>query len=274
LAEIKLLSAGIDVGAENIKVAILNGDRLLASVTMPANWDTKGSLRWAYNEALAKAKIEMKAVDHIGATGIGRDSVDMATTYVTDSVCSARGAQWLFPAARTVIDIGAEQSRVMNCNSAGQVLSYVRNENCAAGAGAFIEEIASALDLQVSEMSSLCFRSAKLITINSTCTVFAESEIISLLSEGAAKEDIAQAVCDAIAGKIASLVQSIKIEEEVVVTGGVAKNSSVVNLLSQKLNLDIKVAADPAEITAVGAALVAQQPGWQDKAIRGIKCHP
>jgi predicted CoA-substrate-specific enzyme activase len=265
-----MFSAGIDVGAENIKVAIMNGDILLTSVTVPGNWDTRLSLTSAYNEALAKAKIEPGAIGCLGATGTGRESAAMATTYITDSVCSARGAQWLFPAARTVIDIGAEQTRVMKCNSAGQVLSYARNENCAAGAGAFIEEIASTLELDVSEMSSLCLGSSKLITINSTCTVFAESEIISLLSEGVAKEDIAMAVCDAIASKIASLAQSIKVEKEVVLIGGVAYNSCVVNLLSRKLNVNIKVAASPAEITAVGAALIAQQPGRQDKNIRGI----
>jgi predicted CoA-substrate-specific enzyme activase len=263
-----MFSAGIDIGAENIKVAILNGDRLLAANTVPGNWDTKLSITSAYTEALSKAKIDRSAIVRIGATGTGRESVAMATTYVTDSTCSARGSLWQFPAARTVIDIGAEQSRVMTCNDAGQVLSYARNENCAAGAGAFIEEIASTLDLEVSDLAGLSIRSSKLITINSTCTVFAESEVISLLSEGVSKEDIARAVCDAIAGKIASLVQGIKVEKEVILIGGVAKNAGVVNSLSQKLNMNIKIANAPAEVTAVGAALIAQQPGLKE--IRGI----
>lgn len=260
-----MLSAGIDVGNENIKVAILKDSRLLAASTIPGSWDTKFSLMSVYTEALSNAEVDRSAIACIGATGIGRKSVAIATSYVTDSLCSARGALWLFPATRTVIDIGAEQSRVMTCNAIGQVLSYARNENCAAGGGAFIEEMASTLDLKVSEIGSLALRSTKLININSTCTVFAESEVISLLNEGVAKEDIASAVCNAIAGKIAALVQGITVEKEVVFIGGVAKNAGVVSSLSQKLNLNIMVATGLAEVTAVGAALIVQQLGRTDK---------
>jgi predicted CoA-substrate-specific enzyme activase len=253
-----MLSAGIDVGAENTKVAVIEGDRLLAFSTVPSGWDTQASVRLAFSEAVSKAGINSEAIGRIGATGMGGKNVALATVYATDSTCSPRGALWLFPSARTVIDIGAEQSQAMTFDDKGTILQYVRNDQCAAGAGAFITEMASVLELGTADLSQASRLSEKKLKINSTCTIFAESEVISLLNEGANKNDIARAVCDAIAGKAASLVQELKIEKDIIFIGGVACNASIAGLLRDKIGLDVIVPEEPRIISAIGAALVAR----------------
>jgi benzoyl-CoA reductase subunit D len=205
-----------------------------------------------------KAGVNSEAITQVGATGMGGKNVTLATVYGTDSTCSARGALWLFPRARTVIDIGAEQSQAMTLDGEGKILQYVRNDQCAAGAGAFITEMASVLELRTADLSQASLLSANRLTINSTCTIFAESEVISLINEGFNKNDIAHAVCDAIASKASSLVQELKVEKDIVFIGGVAQNASIVDLLGKKLGLDIIIPEEPRIITAIGAALTAR----------------
>ncbi len=253
-----MLSAGIDVGAENTKVAVIEGDRLLAFSAVPSGWDTQASLRLAFKEALEKAGVNPEAITHVGATGMGGKNITLATVYATDSTCNAKGTSWLYPLARTVIDIGAEQSQAMTLDDKGTILQYVRNDQCAAGAGAFITEMASVLELHTADLSRASLLSENRLTLNSTCTIFAESEVISLINEGCHKNDIARAVCDAIASKAASLLQELKVEKDIVFIGGVARNASIVDLLGKKLGLDIIVPEEPRMITAVGAALTAR----------------
>jgi predicted CoA-substrate-specific enzyme activase len=253
-----MLSAGIDIGAENTKVAVIEGDHLLAYSVVPSGWDTQASLQNAFDEAVEKACLDPGKITHIGATGMGKESATQATVHTTESTCSARGAVWLFPGTRTVIDIGAEQSQAMVLDGEGRILQYVRNDQCAAGAGAFITEMASILELSAADISRASLLSKNKITLNSTCTIFAESEVISLINEGSHKDDIARAVCDAIAAKAASLLQELRIEKDILFIGGVARNPSIVDLLGQKLGLAVIVPEEPRIITAIGAALTAR----------------
>jgi (R)-2-hydroxyacyl-CoA dehydratese activating ATPase len=256
-----MYSAGIDIGAENIKLAILQNDKLCAFEVLPGGWDTRAALNAAFDRVLKNAGIERGALRHVGATGMGRNLVDFATTRITEVTCTGAGAVWLIPSARTVIDIGAEQCQALTCNSHGQVTQHVRNDICAAGAGAFLEEMASALETKISGIGDLARLSLKEISINSTCTIFAESEVISLINEGVKKEDIAWAICEAIASKTFSLLGNLTIEKDVVLIGGVARNASVVESLKKKLKQNIQVPAEPCLITAAGAALLARKTG-------------
>jgi predicted CoA-substrate-specific enzyme activase len=138
------------------------------------------------------------------------------------------------------------------------VLDYVRNDSCAAGAGVFVEEMAAALEKRIDEISSLAFRSKQDISLNSTCTIFAESEVISLINEGIPEENIARAICDAIAARIASLLKGLSAVDNLLFIGGVARNQCVVDLLGKKLGRNITIPTEPAILTAVGAALIAQ----------------
>jgi predicted CoA-substrate-specific enzyme activase len=253
-----MLSAGVDVGAEYVKAVILDDRRLLSHCILPTGWDTNSSVRQALRVAREKAAIEESPLEFLGATGMGRETVSNATVSATDSTCSAKGAVLLCPAARTVIDIGAERSQGLTCNETGRVLEFVRNDNCAAGAGAFIEEMASALEVEAQDMGRLALSSKKPVTLNSTCTVFAESEVISLMSQGICKEDIARAICDAIAVKAASLLKGLNVQKDVIFIGGVAMNGGVVAALSQRLGIDVVIPDEPRIVTALGAAVLAQ----------------
>ena len=164
----------------------------------------------------------------------------------------------LFPGARTVIDIGAEQSQALNCDYRGKVLKYARNDSCAAGAGAFLSEMASILELDLGELSNQALNSNSNVKLNNTCTIFAESEVISLINEGTDKADIAQAVCDAIAARTVSLMHNIDIEEDLVFIGGVARIKAIATLLTSKLGLCVLVPEEPGLASAIGAALSAQ----------------
>lgn len=259
-----MLSAGIDIGAENVKLVVLDDNQLMANSIVPSGWDTKASLQRACDIVKEESGIDIKDIKHIGATGMGREIVTFATASATDSTCSARGSTWLFPDVRTVIDVGAEQSQVFTCNSAGKVLEFMRNENCAAGAGAFIEETATALEMDITDIGSLALTSKDKITLNSTCTIFAESEVISLINEGIDKTDIARAICNAIAGKVASLMHGLSVEKDILFIGGVARNAGVVSSLRNLLNVEIIVPKEPCIVTAVGAALLAGKT--EDKA--------
>jgi predicted CoA-substrate-specific enzyme activase len=252
-----MLIAGIDAGAENTKVAIIGDDRLLACSVVPGGWDTQASLQHAFNEAVEKALVNPEKITSIGATGMGGKNIGLNAIYTADSTCSAKGALWLYPGARTVIDIGAEQSQAMTLDDMGNILQYVRNDQCAAGVGAFITEMASVLELNVADIAGAALLSDNRLTLNSTCTIFAESEVISLINEGSHKNDIARAVCDAIAGKAASLLQELKIKNSIIFIGGVARNASIVGALKDKIGQDIIVPDKPSVVTAIGAALAA-----------------
>lgn len=254
-----MIGAGIDIGAENIKLAIIENDRLLAYVVVPSGWDTKTSLHNAFTSIEQEAGINIGSINRIGATGMGRDSVSSATVYATDSTCSARGIVWLLPSARTVIDIGAEQTQVFNLDASGKILEYVRNDSCAAGAGAFITEMASALEIQISELGKLSLSAKKELTLNSTCAVFAESEVVSLINEGIEIADICRAICNSIAGKVNSLLHGINIKKDIAFIGGVAGSAEIVESIQNKLKIELIVPEEPRIVSAIGAALLAMQ---------------
>ena len=254
-----MISVGVDVGAQSVKLVVLQDSKLLAHSVVLTGWDTATSLKRALKEATEQAAIREMDIDFVGATGMGRESVSFATLCLTDPTCSAKGATWFFDSARTVIDVGAERTQALTCDGAGKVLDYARNDSCAAGAGAFIEEMASALEIDVQDMGRLSVSSQHGMTLNSTCTVFAESEVISLMSQGVNRADIARAICDAIAGKAASLLRGLNVQRQVVFIGGVAMNAGVADSLGSRLNLDIAIPREPRIVSATGAAILASQ---------------
>ena len=255
----KVISVGVDVGAQSVKLVVFRDRDLLAHSIVLTGWDTAASLRRALKEATEEAAVRETDIDSVGATGMGRQSVPFATILLTDPTCSAKGATWFFDSARTVVDVGAERTHALTCDGEGRVLEYVWNDSCAVGAGAFIEEMASALEIDVRDMGRLSGSSQHGVTLNSTCTVFAESEVISLVSQGVSRADIARAICDAIAGKAASLLRGFNVQRQVVFIGGVAMNAGVADSLRHRLNLDIAIPDEPRIVSATGAAILASQ---------------
>jgi len=253
-----MLSAGIDIGAQNLKVVILDDNDLLSYRVVPSGWDTENALGRAFRDVLEESGVSEESLKHIGATGMSRETVSFATSFTIDSTSGAKGVTWVIPSARTVIDIGAEQSRVFSCDQTGKVLDRVRNDQCAAGAGAFLEEISARLDLELEEMGKLSLSSNKNITINSTCVIFAESEVVSLINEGVNKEDISRSIVEAVADKAVSLLRSIKALDDIVFIGGVAMNQGVVDSVRKQIGKEILVPPEPRIVSAIGAALVAR----------------
>lgn len=254
-----MITAGIDMGAKTIKVVILNDSQVASKSILLGGFDTRGSAEQAFDEALKSAKLSFGEIAHITATGAGRRGAPLAYDEITEVGGDAKGATFLFPAARTVIDVGAEEGRGIRCDGNGKVVDFVINEKCAAGAGAFIEAMARALELKLEEMGELSLKSTKAVPMNAQCVVFAESEVVSLVHAKTPKADIVRAVHDAIASRIISMVRRVGVEKEVVLIGGMAKNIGFVDSLKRGLEMDLVVPEEPEFVGALGAALVAAE---------------
>jgi benzoyl-CoA reductase subunit D len=253
-----MITAGIDVGAKTIKVMLLKDSEPLAKTTILAGLDTRSTLDRAFAEALeAAGGLERKDLDFVLGTGAGRQEVSVADDQVTEVTAAARGAWSVFDTARTVIDVGAEEGRAVRCSDSGRVEDFAVNEKCAAGAGTFTEAMARALEVDLEELGRMSLRSTQAVPMNAQCTVFAESEVVSLLHAKTPKEDISRAVHDAMASRITSMVRKVGLQEDVVVIGGLAKNVGFLDSMKRNLETEILVPEDPEYVGALGAALIA-----------------
>jgi len=191
------------------------------------------------------------------ATGAGVEAVPFANDTVSMQGAAARGTHFLFPSVRTVIDIGAEMGRAAKCDETGKMVDFVLNERCAAGAGAFIEAMARALEVDLEEFGPLSLEADKSPPMNAQCTIFAESEVVTLIHEGEEKKNIIRAIHDAIAERNISMVRRLGVEPDVALIGGLAKNVGFVDAMKRGLEMDLLVPKDPLFVGALGAALIA-----------------
>ncbi|MBW2082067.1 MAG: hypothetical protein JRI39_03000 [Deltaproteobacteria bacterium] len=250
--------AGIDVGSSTAKAVILDNDTLHYSLKQVENtW--KVEAKEILEAVLKKGGLQRGDLDFVVATGLVDDDWEGADDWLSDVSCSANGAMYFFPDVRTVIDLGAETSRVNLCDETGIVTDYKSNQKCASGSGMFLEIVASALEVGLDKMGELGLKSKKDIIMNSTCAVYAESEVISLIHLGEQREDILMAVYNMIASKIASMAKSMKFREDVVFIGGGAKNVGLVKALSNALGVEVLVPENPQIINALGAAIEARE---------------
>jgi benzoyl-CoA reductase subunit D len=252
-----MITAGIDCGAKNIRALILKDGELVGKALEPAGMDTGAAANQAYDTALKEAGLSRDQVDKVIATGSGKNEVSFKDGIVTEVGASARGAVHLYPDARTVIDVGAEEGRAIKVDAAGKVQDFAINEKCAAGAGAFTEAMARALDVKLEELGPLSLKSTKAIPMNAQCAVFAESEVVSLVHAKTPKPDMARAIHDAIADRITSMVRRVGVEEKIALIGGVAKNIGFVKSLEEDLNTKVLIPDVPQFVGAMGAAIVA-----------------
>jgi predicted CoA-substrate-specific enzyme activase len=250
---------GIDIGATTGKIVILDDEKILAHVIIPSGFDTGRTADMLYARGLEHAGISMNDIESVVATGYGRSMVPMVTKAVTEITCHARGAYHSDEDVRTVIDIGGQDSKGIALDEGGRVTDFVMNDRCAAGTGRFLEVMAKALEVNLEDLGALSFRSHEQVQISSTCTVFAESEVISYKNQGKKKEDIVAGLTGAIASRIAGMVNQISIKEEIMLTGGVAFNQGVVSALQKKIGKPIVVPENPQIIGALGAALIASE---------------
>lgn len=249
---------GIDIGASTAKVVIFD-EGIVSKAVIPCRFDTAQTAEEVFESGLQRAGITRMDIKYIVATGYGRVLVPMASKSVTEITCHARGAYYLNSKVRTVIDIGGQDSKGISLDDTGKVQEFVMNDKCAAGTGRFLEVMARALEVELEELGKLSLKSQEKVSISSTCTVFAESEVISYKNRGRKKEDIIAGVHEAIASRIFAMVNQIHVGEEIMVTGGVALNEGVVKALETRIGRRIIVSEDPQVVGALGAALMARE---------------
>jgi (R)-2-hydroxyacyl-CoA dehydratese activating ATPase len=256
-----LTTAGIDVGSLTTDAVILVDDEIAAYAIVPTLSSSEAAAKLAYEQALASAGLTAGDVTNIVATGYGRASTDFASKTVTEITCHAIGARRVFPEARTVIDIGGQDSKVIRLADDGRVEDFAMNDKCAAGTGRFLEVMARSLDTDLQSLGRLSGLATEDIRISSTCTVFAESEVVALVAKGAAKEDIIRGLHRSVAERIYAMVARLRAEPPFVMTGGVAKNSGVIAALEERLGAKLLVPDEPQIVGALGAAIVALKGG-------------
>jgi benzoyl-CoA reductase subunit D len=252
-----MITAGIDMGAKTIKVVILKDDEIIGKSIVIGGLDQKKSANEAMEKAQTDANVSRDDIERVVATGAGRGEVDFADSDITEVGADAKGAIRLFPSARTVIDVGAEEGRGIRIDASGKVVDFSINEKCAAGAGSFTESMARALEVQLEELGPLSLKSTQEVPMNAQCAVFAESEVVTMVHNKVPKEDMARAVHDAIASRITSMVRKVGFEEDVVLIGGLAFNVGFVKSLENDLKVDVKIPEQPEFVGALGAAIAA-----------------
>jgi len=248
-----VISAGIDVGSTATKAVIFDGT-IRGMAIIPTGWNPKEAGRNVFVEALDKAGLRERDVDMIIGTGYGRVSLSFIDRKVTEITCHAKGARFLFPKTRTVIDIGGQDSKVIAVAEDGSVADFIMNDKCAAGTGRFLQVMTGVLDLTLDELGQMALRS-KPVSINSMCTVFAESEIIGLLAQEVSKEAIASGIVQTIAQKMMSLTARVPCLEEITFSGGVANNPEICAILSASLGCKFNIPNQPQIVGALGAAI-------------------
>ncbi len=256
-------NAGIDVGAKTVKIAVVGGGKLIDQVIVPAGQDSAA----AVEEAWQGLQSDVATLDNIIATGSGRKSARGAQGLVSEVAAAARGAVAMFPAARTIIDLGAEEARAVAVDEAGGVVDFAVNDKCAAGTGAFAEAMARALEVSLEEMGRMSLGSAGGVAMNAQCAVFAESELVTLVHAQTPKEDMARAIHDAISDRIVSLVRRVGIRPKVALIGGMARNVGFVDSLQRYLKSEVLIPQNPEIVSAFGAALLGAEGRFRRAAI-------
>lgn len=255
-----MITAGIDIGASSTKSIILDEEKniLSGNILEIGRSNTRKIGERSFEMALANADLRREDINYIIATGYGRINASFADRQVTEITCHAMGAHHLFPDTRIVIDIGGQDSKVIHLDGNGEVLDFAMNDKCAAGTGRFLEIMSQVLEVDIEELGELSLRSQKKIEMSNMCTVFVESEVVSLIAEGHTREDIAYGIHNAIVDRVLSLAHRIGIREAVTLTGGVNKNIGIVHAIKQRLALSVNIPDEPQIVGALGAALIAQ----------------
>jgi benzoyl-CoA reductase subunit D len=255
-----MITAGIDCGAKNTKTIIMKNGKIIGKGMVLTGFDQEEAVEESLGEALKDSGNTKDDIQKIYATGSGQKAVKIADDTVDEIKAMAKGANFFFPNARTVTDVGAEEGRAAKIDEKGNPLDFAINEKCAAGAGAFIESMARALDVNIEEMGPLCLQSDKEIPMNAQCVIFAESEVVGLIHAKTGKPEISKAIHDSMAGRIASIIRRIGVNEDIVMVGGVGYNPGFISAMKRELKVDtIYIPDEPEYNAAVGAAVLAAE---------------
>jgi predicted CoA-substrate-specific enzyme activase len=250
---------GIDVGHHSIKVVLLKKSQIVGShVSITGEEAASGSAR-ALGFVLEESGHHVDDLAYVVATGVGKNWVALAGKKASDVRCHAAGAYFIHPTVRTVIDIGAESYRAMKLDHKGLVREFTENDKCAAGSGIFLDEMSAALEISLEEAGPLSLHAKRREKVSSLCVVFGESEVVSAVHRGIPKDEILAGIHEAIVGRVAMLAIRIKPELDVALTGGLANNPCIIEMMNEKLDLPVTIPKDPHFAGALGAALLAEK---------------
>ena len=253
-----MITAGIDVGSISTKAAIVKDHVVLATKVIQTGYNAQNAGRKVFDEIQAETGISSSQIQAVVATGYGRKSVTFADKAVTEITCHAVGAHYLNPEIRSIIDIGGQDSKAIIIDEKGRVKDFAMNDKCAAGTGRFLEVMARALEVDLDAFGEMSLTADKTSSISSLCTVFAESEVISLISKGEKRENIIAGIHASIGARVMAMGNRIGLKAPVMMTGGVAMNIGVVKALEEKLNSSLVVSKSAQVTGAIGAALIAE----------------
>lgn len=254
------LAAGVDVGSTQTKAVLMSDNatrQVLARALVDTGANVQRAAQRAFDQCCLEAGVKTAEVGFVVGTGYGRYKITFGNAQMTEISCHARGAQFLCPGTRTVIDMGGQDSKAISVGPAGEVLDFVMNDKCAAGTGRFLANAAEVMGVSLDEVGPMSLRATRPVKIATVCTVFVESDILSYLAQGRKGEDILGGVHLAIAKRTLSLARRVNIDPEVTMTGGVARNIGMVRALEEVLGRQLQVSPDAQYIGAVGAALFA-----------------
>jgi predicted CoA-substrate-specific enzyme activase len=254
-----MITAGIDIGSITAKAAVLKDGHILGTKVMFTGYNAKQAGKMVMDDLLNEINLSSNEVHAVVSTGYGRNSVEFADKAITEITCHGVGAHFINPAIRFIIDVGGQDSKVIKVDPDGRVVDFAMNDKCAAGTGRFLEVMARAMEVDLDEFGPLCLRAEKPAKISSICTVFAESEVISLISKGETRENIIAGIHESVASRISAMAKRVGVVEPVMMTGGVAKNIGAVKALEEKLETSIQVSSYAQVNGAIGAAILAQK---------------
>lgn len=252
-----MLTAGIDIGSITTKAALLRNGSIAATLIIATGYNTRQAGRRIYERLLAECSLCKEDISRVVSTGYGRNSVDFADRAVTEITCHGAGAHYQERSVRSVIDIGGQDCKAMVLNHDGKVIEFVMNDKCAAGTGRFLEVMARALEVDLDSFGEMSLESVRAAAISSLCTVFAESEVISLIAKGECRNNIIRGIHESIGVRIGAMARRIGITAPVMMTGGVSRNVGVVRAIENQLGMEVIVPVHAQANGAVGAALIA-----------------
>ena len=255
-----MIVAGCDVGSLTGKAVILKDGSILSYGIVPTTPKPERTARNAMDKALKNGNLTLEDIEFIVGTGYGRVKIPFANKEISELTCHGKGAHSFVPTVRTIIDVGGQDCKVIKVNKDGKILDFAMNDKCAAGTGRFLEVMAKTLELKLEELGPISLQAKNQAKITAQCSVFAETEVVSLMADDTEVPDIVAGIHDTIASRIMTLVYRVGLEEDITISGGVAKNIGVVTFLENKMGLKTKkLPVDPQIIGAIGAALLEKE---------------
>jgi (R)-2-hydroxyacyl-CoA dehydratese activating ATPase len=255
-----MIAAGCDVGSLTTKAIILDNTRIIGQALVPSSFNPEKSADQVMDMALSSAGLTHKDIGFCVGTGYGRERIGFVGKAVSEIACHAKGAHWLLPSVRTIIDIGGQDCKAIRLDDKGNIARFITNDKRASGTGRFLEVMAKLLGVELEELGKISTLSKNPINLASTCTAWAQAEVIVHMNTNSSKADLAAGINNAMAARVAILAKSVGVQKDVCMTGGVAKNIGVVSEMEKQLNVPIRrLRVDPQVMGALGAAVFARE---------------